>query len=737
MRKKFRNLLIMMAVFVIVCPIMTLNANATETVNVVANITDADNIVNYTSWETAIEAAKSGDTLKALADIELDGVSIDVTKSLNIDLNKHTVSGIYVSASDISLQISNGSFHTIGEKEKMQGATIEISNCDLYFVELSNQAGLKMTDCWTRMGIDATVKNVDDAKNDFINCQLDNGIDIRNGEAAKVYVSGENSKVSSINIYRTPNAYVQIDGGTVSSIINCGDTYVNDAIVCGGILPMDEGMVYLNGGKYTTEAKIRISSVKGEKIVMPEGKRLVLRGECYILDTPIDSDNVVTDGTNKYLSWAEALSNSADGATLTALCNCNEVITIPVDKEISLDFGQFEYTRGLNIEKNAVLTVQGGTYWAGTFSSSAESWKNEGTLNIVDGKFNAKVYSVTSFQGWGFHIENYGTVNIQGGIFTGLGGVTSRINGTDWGNTYITGGTFVKDGLGHSSFNNGNSNETNQHTFISKGTYCNEMKDLVTKNMLAGADAQIVDLENGSFQIMTAAEAKAYADAKEKNNQGSTVTSDTTNTNVTTNPDATTTPDGTTHPDSVSKPEEPAAEIGEQIVPDKKDNSGAKYVVAAVNKDAATVKVIDGKSAKGKVIVPDKIMDADGNSFKVTEVSAGAYKNNKAISSVKVGSNVEKVGENAFKGASKLTKVDLCKSQVKTIGKNAFSGAKKLDDIRLNGDTIKTIGKNAFKDVKKNCTIVISAKNKTTYKKVVKKIKDSGAKNVKYKYKKH
>lgn len=435
--------------------------------------------------------------------------------------------------------------------------------------------------------------------------------------------------------------------------------------------------------------------------------------------------NVVADVTDandikQYTKWETAIASASDGTRLTALANCNEKITIPGGKTIELDFGNYEYTRGLVVEENATLNVLGGTYQAGTFSSTAESWENHGTINIVNGAYNARVYSVETQQGWGFNIENYGTVNIQGGTFTGTGNIMSRNNGTAWGNTYITGGIFNKDGLGQMKFSNGNIYETNQHVFISKGTFCDSMKDLVTANMLSGADAVIVDFENGSFGVMTAAEAQDYRDA---------------HATPTPEPTPTPTPEPTPTPTATPTPE-PVVEVGDQVVLEKKDTSGANYVVASDNGKTATVKVTQGKNAKGSVSVPDKVTDTNGNTYKVTAIAGAAYKNNKKITSVSVGKNITTIGKDAFKGATKLSKADLSKAKVTSIEKNAFSGAKKLGSVKLNGNTLTKVGKDAFKGVKKNCKITITAKNKKTYDKLVKKIKASGAKKVKFVYKK-
>lgn len=374
------------------------------------------------------------------------------------------------------------------------------------------------------------------------------------------------------------------------------------------------------------------------------------------------SNYVATDGTNKYTSWDSAVKGVKNGGRLTALKNGSEMITIPAGKTIELDFGSYMYTRGLTVEKNATLNVVGGTYEGGTYGKylTCEFWTNYGTINISKGNFNSKVFDVASHQEWGFNFENYGKIKIKGGTFTGTGCIMSRDTNGVWGNTYISGGTFAKGSLGNMSFTNGNYYETNQHVFISKGTFCNDMKSQVKENLASDVALEIIDLGNGSFKVIPETKVK----------------------------------------------------VGDEIVPAKKDKSGAHYIVESIKGNTATVKVTNGKKAKGSISIPSTVKDAKERSYKVTTIAGAAYKNNKKITAVAVGKNVTNIGKESFRGAAKLS------------------------SIKLNGNTLNKVGKDAFKSVKKNCKITITAKNKKTYNNIVKKIKASGAKNVKYVYKK-
>ena len=146
-----------------------------------------------------------------------------------------------------------------------------------------------------------------------------------------------------------------------------------------------------------------------------------------------------------------------------------------------------------------------------------------------------------------------------------------------------------------------------------------------------------------------------------------------------------------------------------QPVTNTKKPDAATYKISSSSKKTVTYTKTKTTSKTAKV--PDTIK-VKGKTYKVTSVAEGAFKNNKKIQTVTIGKNVT------------------------SIGKNAFSGAKNLKSITLNGNTLKKVGKNAFKSIKKNCKITIQAKNKSQYNKIVKLIKKSGAKNVKFAYKK-
>lgn len=115
-------------------------------------------------------------------------------------------------------------------------------------------------------------------------------------------------------------------------------------------------------------------------------------------------------------------------------------------------------------------------------------------------------------------------------------------------------------------------------------------------------------------------------------------------------------------------------------------------------------------NAKKKTVVLVKARKANNTSFNVpksVKLADGRYK-------------VVGIEKNAFKNNRKLKKV-VIGSQVTKIGANAFSGAKNLKTITIKSKSLKSVGKNAFKGIHKNCKIKVPAKKLNSYKKLLSK----------------
>lgn len=115
-------------------------------------------------------------------------------------------------------------------------------------------------------------------------------------------------------------------------------------------------------------------------------------------------------------------------------------------------------------------------------------------------------------------------------------------------------------------------------------------------------------------------------------------------------------------------------------------------------------------NAKKKTVVlvkPRKVNNTSFNVPKSVKLANGRYK-------------VVGIEKNAFKNNRKLKKV-VIGSQVTKIGANAFSGAKNLKTITIKSKSLKSVGKNAFKGIDKKCKIKVPAKKLNSYKKLLSK----------------
>lgn len=151
-----------------------------------------------------------------------------------------------------------------------------------------------------------------------------------------------------------------------------------------------------------------------------------------------------------------------------------------------------------------------------------------------------------------------------------------------------------------------------------------------------------------------------------------------------------------------------------------KDDTGAAYKVTSANGKTPAVQYIAPKSGvKGTVTVPLEVT-IDGVTYKVTSIADNAFKGNKKLKKVVVGSNITSIGKNAFAGCTSLTSITIGKN-VKKIGKNAFTGCKKLKSITIKTKklTTKTVKKGAFNGISKKVVVKVPKSKYKTYKKLL------------------
>lgn len=146
-----------------------------------------------------------------------------------------------------------------------------------------------------------------------------------------------------------------------------------------------------------------------------------------------------------------------------------------------------------------------------------------------------------------------------------------------------------------------------------------------------------------------------------------------------------------------------------------------KYLTTDLTKRTVTITGTTDANLT-KIIVKDQVKLADGQLYKVTEVGAKAFLNHKKASSVEIGLNVEKIGEQAFAKCAKLKKAVIKSAGLTDIGKKAFQKDKMLKSIDIKSKALVSVGKNAFKGTNGKLKITVpKAKYKAYAKKLAKK----------------
>ena len=82
-----------------------------------------------------------------------------------------------------------------------------------------------------------------------------------------------------------------------------------------------------------------------------------------------------------------------------------------------------------------------------------------------------------------------------------------------------------------------------------------------------------------------------------------------------------------------------------------------------------------------------------GKSYKVTEISANAFKNKKKLKKVTIGKNVQKIGNNAFSGCKSLKNITIMGKRLKKVGTNAIKGINKKAVIKVPKTKVKAYKK--------------------------------------------
>lgn len=162
----------------------------------------------------------------------------------------------------------------------------------------------------------------------------------------------------------------------------------------------------------------------------------------------------------------------------------------------------------------------------------------------------------------------------------------------------------------------------------------------------------------------------------------------------------------TTLADIVNNPA--VSTLGVPVIDSK--NPGV-YVMPDPSKNEVVYTASPADYTKKTIKVPDRI-SVNGKEMLVTKVDPGAFKNNVNVETIKLGKNIEVIGNGAFEGATNLKRITLGRN-VKVIGDGAFKDCVSLTSITIPGN-VTNVGVGVFEGCIKLKTVRIATKKLTS-----------------------
>lgn len=364
----------------------TAKDNDDGTQDVVDNSVASVGGVKYATLPDAIKAAKSGETITLLQDVDLGTRTVSFyyknTTGLTFDLGGHTITSAYrkgttVQASKAGLVIKNGtientskeaSYKTAGTIKVVGAGTTTLKDVKItsasgsgVFVQLtSGEATVSVEDHTVISGkygvYLADPQNKNSSKSGIETLNISGGQ--ISGTATGVYAAngGSGYKNTSVNVHITAGtvhgvtvysskadrmAQLTVSGGTIEGALQSngvgGKTTITAGTFKGTLSNRSSGSITVSGGTFTEPV---------DQTYCADG---------FIPTRKADGSYGVTEGTYvvaigeaKYATLAEAFANAKDGESIKLLTNCSgDGIMVAANRfptGLTVDFNSFTYT---------------------------------------------------------------------------------------------------------------------------------------------------------------------------------------------------------------------------------------------------------------------------------------------------------------------------------------------------------------------------------------------------------
>lgn len=368
----------------------------------------------YTGLEAALTAAQEGDTVTLRGDYDMQAATVEIKKSITLELNGHTLSGwpyapiLTILAPDVTIQngtvkntdtsksspaVQVGTLHTTGAKLTVKNAIFE---------------GSQSHGAPRNYGLSIFAGNTAQAENGtFIGGISVNGsLTLNGGKADHIYVG---TGVTYASLLAKGYAY-QAKGQLVKPE-NMADGIAVEVVKCGH-----------PDGLTDTEACAYCGLTCPHSTVSDE------TGLCQECGSQVYEANVTTaDGTvTGYRTLEEALRNGA-GATVKLLADCvvkerEEAFCVEVPLTLDLNGKRMEGPSGLIVKKGPTTILDNSPAKNGTIAGTS-NWEYSGmglgvfnnanvTLTILGGRFEGNTD--------GLQLLGQNTLILKGGSFSSI-----------------------------------------------------------------------------------------------------------------------------------------------------------------------------------------------------------------------------------------------------------------------------------------------------------------------------
>lgn len=368
----------------------------------------------YTDLEAALTAAQEGDTVTLRGDYDMQGATVEIKKSITLELNGHTLSGwpyapiLTILAPDVTIQ--NGTVKntdTSKSSPAVQVGTLHTTEAVLTVKDAIFEGSLSHG-APRNYGLSIFAGNTAQAENGtFIGGISVNGsLTLNGGKADHIYVG---TGVTYASLLAKGYAY-QAKGQLVKRE-NMADGIAVEVVKCGH-----------PDGLTDTEACAYCGLTCPHSTVSDE------TGLCQECGSQVYEANVTTaDGSvTGYQTLEEALSNGAD-ATVKLLADCvvkerEEAFCVEVPLTLDLNGKRMEGPSGLIVKKGPTTILDGSPAQTGTIAGTSD-WEYSGmglgvfnnanvTLTIQGGRFEGKTD--------GLQLLGQNTLILKGGSFSSI-----------------------------------------------------------------------------------------------------------------------------------------------------------------------------------------------------------------------------------------------------------------------------------------------------------------------------